>query len=272
VSTDTKARRWDVRTDAGDLVNDLDTLAAMLGTNPTAAALTLLANDSAYKAAPPALQEEVARAVETKGGGRPKPGGGTPPPITSGSFVQWGSNRGRVDLIVTNGKVPGVEEDVSGAKDSPAVRVVVWESDGNGGYKPSRKKVGKMAHTLKRIQPLRSGKSAAPAEDLVTLLAEHEARDLPAHAQVSALAVKAVYDRGAAEWPGYDKVDLSRRQWATSRVKAFLAVAAGDDPAGYVNDLGLLSKSHPRHPGHRAEDWVEIGRDDLERTLASLTE
>lgn len=185
-----------------------------------------------------------------KAQGSHKPGDGTTPPIANGAFVQFGSTRGRVDLVVTNGKVPGVEEDVEGSKNSPAVRVAIWDKDGDG-YKPSRRKVGKMMHTVKKIPPLtRSGK-AAPGADLVALLADHEARGLDESSRVTGTAVKTVYDRGCNSWPGFEATSLTRQQWATGRVKAFLSVAAGDDPGAYSRDLGLLSKAHPRHPEHQ---------------------
>jgi hypothetical protein len=213
-----------------------------------------------------------------KARGTHKPGGGTPPPIDTGSFVQWGNTRGRVDLTVTNGKVPGVEEDVEGSKDSPAVRVVIWEPDGDG-YKPSRKKVGKMAHTLKRIQPLTRKGKAAPGADLVTLLADHEDRGLGEPARVTGGAVKAVYDRGSASWPGPTRTSLTRQQWATDRVKAFLAVAAGDtEPGAYSRDTALLSKQHPAHPEHKdatgedGEDKVEVDVSEVQRHLEMFTD
>lgn len=262
MSTDSKIR-WDVRTDSGTVVTDLTTLAAVLDTDRTNAA-AILRSSASYKAAPAGLRQEADQELRVKAG--------SPPSIDSGSFVQWGSNRGRVDLVVTNGKVPGVEDDVEGSKDSPAVRVVVWEKDGDG-YKPSRKKIGAMVHTLKRIAPLHPAKALPgerPGEDLVSLLAEHEARGLPDHAQVTAAAVSAVYNRGIKAWPGEHSTTLTRQQWAVGRVKAFLAVASGEDPHGYYRDLGLLSKAHPRHPQYRPTDWVEITAEELTNTAASL--
>jgi hypothetical protein len=213
-----------------------------------------------------------------KAQGTHKPGGGTPPSIDTGSFVQWGSNRGRVDLVVTNGKVPGVDDDVEGSKDSPAARIVVWEPDGDG-YKATRQKVAKMVHTLKRIPPLTSGKSLRGG-DLIGLLADHEATvadadgTVPDTAHVTGVAVKTVYDRGLAAWPGDEHTTLTREEWATSRVKAFLATAAGDDPGDYSRDLALLSKAHPAHPAHAehkaandGDETVEVDVSEVEKHL-----
>lgn len=213
-----------------------------------------------------------------------KPGDGTPPSIEAGSFVSWSGGKGRVDIIVTNGKVPGVEDEVEGSKESPAARVTVWEKDGDG-YKAGGKKVGAMVQTLKRIAPLQSGKAApGPAgAALITLLAAHEERitheNLGAAAQVTGTAVKAVYDRGLSAWPGMEKTGgVSREDWAEKRVGAFLTVAAGDKIEGYTRDLGLLAKTHPQHPEHKAildvtpteeggVDLVTVDFSDLQATL-----
>lgn len=204
---------------------------------------------------------------------KPKPGGGTPPPITTGNFVSWSGGRGRVDMIVTSGKVPGVDDDVEGSKDSPAARVVVWEKDGDG-YKPSRKKIAKATHVLKRIAPLTGGKSApaGSATALVELLAQHEQRvsydRLGEHALVSGQAVKSVYERGVAAWPGEKSTMLTREEWAEQRVGAFLSVAAGDHVEGYTRDLGLLAKTHPLHPDNPGEaEAYEVDLSELEGLL-----
>jgi hypothetical protein len=155
-------------------------------------------------------------------------------------------------MVVTSGKVPGVDGDVEGSKKTPAARVVVWEKDGDG-YKPGRKKIGMSTHTLKRIAPLSSGKAATggSATALVELLAQHEARveydALGDSARVTGLAVKSVYERGLKAYPE-GKTLLTREQWAEDRVGAFLSVAAGDTVDNYTRDLGLLPKAHPLHP------------------------
>jgi len=94
------------------------------------------------------------------------------------------------------------------------------------------------------------------AEVLITLLAAHddriEAENLGDAAQVSGRAVKAVWDRGLASWPGEEKTDLSREDWAEDRVKTFLKVAAGGTPPEkYTRDLGLLAKTHPMNPSNK---------------------
>jgi hypothetical protein len=169
-----------------------------------------------------------------------------PPEISTGSFVSWSGGKGRVDLVVTNGKVPGVEDDVEGTTKTPAARVVVWV-DG----KATRRKIAKSTHTLKRIAPLNfGGKKTGDPTDIVTVLAEHETKceqmGAPAYTRVTGRAVKAVYDRGITSWPGDDVTVLSPQEWATGRVQHFVKVAAGDvdvDEAG--NDTDLLDPEHP---------------------------
>lgn len=243
---------WDVRTEGGDLVTDLATLAETLGTDLALAAKTLLSSPG-HLLAPAELVEQAQKAFP------PKPGGDTPPQIDTGSFVSWSGGRGRVDMIVKNGgKVPGIEDEVEGTSDSPAARVVVWEKDGDG-YKATGKKIGAKVKTLKRIPPLKSGKKSAPvtsATRLVELIAEHEQRiedqGLGDEARVRGKDVKEVYERGIKAWPGVLQTGLTREQWGQERVKAFLDVAAGSPIEGYTRDLGLLAKSHPSHPEHKA--------------------
>lgn len=274
---------WDVRTASGDLVTDLPALADAIGSDLDLAAKTLLESPSMLLA-PAELVEQARAQVKAF---PPKPGGGTPPPISTGTFVSWSGGRGRVDLVVTNGKVPGIEDEVEGSKDSPACRVVVWEKDGDG-YKPSRRKVGAMAKTLKRIAPLRGGKKSSPvtsATRLVELIAEHEqrieAQGLGDAARVSGAAVKSVYDRGLTAWPGVLRTALTREQWGQERVKAFLDAAAGQVIDNYRNDLGLLSKANPLHPEHKAiiavtptddggVDMVTIDQNEIDERIQSL--
>lgn len=204
---------------------------------------------------------------------RPKPGGGTPPPIATGNFVSWSGGRGKVDMIVSNGKVPGVDSDVEGSKKTPAARVVVYEKDGDN-WKATSRRVAASTHTLKRIAPLTGGKSspAGSATALIELIAQHEERveydQLGGSARVTGAAVKAVYDRGVKAWPGEEKTVLTQEQWAEQRVAAFLSVAAGDVVEGYTRDLGLLPKAHPLHPAttHQEEpeaETVKVAQIDL---------
>ena len=172
------------------------------------------------------------------------------PPIASGSFVSWGSSKGRVDLVVTNGKVPGVEEDVTGSASNPAARVVVWEQGAGGKWKATGRKVGVAASSLKRTLPLTFGgkKSLGPDADeaLVEVLTDYyeaaqtEAKGLPL---VDPGAVRSVYERGLDSWPGED-ADVPREHWALGRTKAFLTVAAGRAVPGYEADRDLLPEGH----------------------------
>lgn len=187
-------------------------------------------------------------------------------------------------MVVSNGKVPGIDSDVEGTKKTPAARVVVYEKDGDN-WKATSKRVAVSTHTLKRIPPLTSGKGFPDwTVDVVALMAQHEERveyeQLGDSAQVTGSAVKAVYDRGLKAYPEGKSV-LTREQWATSRVSAFLAVAAGDEIPGYTRDLGLLPKSHPLHPEttHQAapekiqtSDHVRIKQADLSGFEALLAE
>jgi hypothetical protein len=269
-------RTWDIRTPAGTPVSDLAGLAAAYRMGEEDAARALLASP-AFVVAPPALRDEVQRVTSTdewfdpnpnpqpptpaaeeappmstdESKGKPNPfakgGGDTPPEITTGSFVSWSGGKGRVDLVVTNGKVPGVEGDVEGSTKTPAARVVVWE---NG--KPTRKKIGKSTHTLKRIAPIKSEKAAASAASaLVERLADHEEaverKGLPRTARVSGRALKRAYDRGVKAWPGADATTLSPDEWALGRVEHFIKVAEGAvaDPAHAGNDVDLLPAGHP---------------------------
>jgi hypothetical protein len=282
----TPSPRWDVRTDTGDLVTNLDTLATVLHVDRDLAAKALL-DSPTRPSAPAGLVHEAQAQMEGKQF-PPKPGGGTPPPISTGSFVSWPGGKGRVDLVVTNGKVPGIEDEVEGSKKSPAVRIVVWEKDGDT-YKASRKKVGAMAATVKRIPPLTFGKKAAPGTSgtnrLVELLADHSQqvafKGLGEPAAVSGAAVLAVYERGLVAWPGSVRVAMSREEWGQARVKAFLDVAAGTEPGDYTRDLDLLPEAHPLNPeskaiasitptGEEGVDYVIIDQAELDARVNAL--
>lgn len=277
---------WDVRTTSGVLVTDLPTLADALGSDLDLAAKTLLESPSMLLA--PA--ELVTQAEEhVKAGKKPpfKPGGDTPPSIDTGSFVSWSGGRGRVSLIVKNGKVPGIEDDVEGTADSPAAQVTVWERDGDG-YKASGKKIGAKLKTLKRIPPLKGGKKSSPATSatrLVEMIADHEQRietdGLGDEARVKGKDVMEVYDRGLKAWPGVLRTGLTREQWGQERVKAFLDAAAGQVLDNYRNDLSLLSKANPLNPEHKAiiavtptddggVDMVIVDQDEINDRIQSL--
>ncbi len=83
--------------------------------------------------------------------------------------------------------------------------------------------------------------SAAGWAELVPLLAQFEAEheDTP-EIVPSGRAVKAVFERGAAAWPGPGRTELSQDDWALARTRAFLTVAAGGEIPGYEADRDLL--------------------------------
>lgn len=187
------------------------------------------------------------------------------PPIANGSYVSWNGGTGRVDLLVSNGKVPGVDDEVEGTAKSPAARVVVWE---NG--KPTRKKIAKSTHTLRRIPPIKSGKSLEGVT-LVEVLADHEdtieALGLPEVHRVSGRQVKTVYERGLAAWPGPARTSLTREQWALGRASHFTKAATLTEPEDEEvlgNDTDLLPPDHPALPvsaGGAGEDLFSLWDD-----------
>lgn len=187
-------------------------------------------------------------ATEVKAGG---------PPLTAGAFVKWGDgNYGRIDMVVKSGTVPGVDGDVAGSDDDPAVRVAVWKK-GDDGWAATGSKVGLKLSAVSRTAPLRNatpGGGESKDSALVRVLARHDERvtglGLPAHASPGARAVLTVYDRGVAAWPGETKTLLSAEDWALGRVDAFLDLAAGDDIPGYRRDIDLLPAGHPARDGH----------------------
>lgn len=251
---------WDVRDPSGAVVTDLAGLAAALGTTPERAVKHLLADTTLAAAAPASLLADVKAAA--------KPGDGTPPPIANGSFVSFRGGKGRVDLIVSKGKVPGVSDDVEATSDSPAARVVVWK-DG----KPTREKRAFSTHTLKRIAPLDRDEQKDPASRLVTLVAQHDARcsslGLPDYRRITGKSVEQVFQRGVGAYPGESRTTLSRTEWALARVEHFVKAATGTvagSAAGH--DVDLL---HPDHPLRvRAEQRVSVS--DLDALVASLRE
>ena len=172
-----------------------------------------------------------------------------PPKITSGSFVSWSGGKGRVDLIVTTGTVPGVTgEPVEATSDSPAARVVVWK-DG----KATREKVAASTHTLKRIAPLDADEAKGdPAARLVALQGAHERQVRSAGTPASGLtgvAFKTAYDRGLRDWPGSDVTSVSPVEWALGRASHLAKAALGT--ASVTNDADLLHKSHPLAAGRK---------------------
>lgn len=232
---------WDVKDSSGHLVTDLAGLADALRTTPETASKQLMANPVMIASAPAALLADVKAAA--------KPGGGTPPPVSNGTFVSFSGGKGRVDLIVRKGKVPGVSDDVEATEDSPAARVVVWK-DG----KATREKRAFSTHTLKRIAPL----DKPDTKSLVAVAAEHDrvclSMGLPDHARVTGAAIKAAYDRGMDAYP-QGRTSLTREDWALARAEHFVKVAAGTLPRDRAgNDVDLL---HPDHPYRTPVEHVE---------------
>lgn len=247
---------WDVKNATGTPVTTMTGLAAVLRVDVKTAAHHLLGSPEVAAAAPPGL---LAEATETL------LGKAAAPPISSGSYVGWSGGHGRVDLIVTDGAVPGVADDVEGTVDSPAARVVVWE-DG----KPTRRKIAAAVHTLRRIPPITTGpegKAGEPARLLVGLHASHErsaeALGLPAWQRVPGAAVKAAFDRGVAGWPGGEVTTLSRDEWALDRAATLLDVAVGRKSADATADGDLL---HPAHPAAR----VRLSAGEVDAQIKAL--
>ena len=248
---------WDVRDRAGQIVTDLSGLADALDTTPEQAVKTLLASPVMTAAAPASLMADVKASA--------KPGDGTPPPISNGTFVSFSGGKGRVDLIVSKGKVPGVTDDVTATSESPAARVVVWK-DG----KATREKRAFSTHTLKRIAPL----DKPEKKGLVGIAAAHDqtcvAMGLPDHARVTGIAVKTAYDRGLDAYPA-GRTRLSREEWATARAEHFVKVAAGTVPEAKAgHDVDLLHPDHPLRKRDAAK--IYVSRDDLDATVRSLIE
>lgn len=252
--TTSPTEEWDVRTSTGALVGTLPELATALFTDETTAAKALLADPAFTAAAPETLRAEAkthTATIEAKA----KAGGPKPPPIANGSFVAWGGKKGQVDLIVTNGKVPGVDGDVEGSEKTPAARVVVYEDD-----KATSQKVGVSTHTLKRIPPL--GRARPPGQKaLVAVVARHDADieelGLPEYAAVTGEAVKTVYDRGLAGYPGENVVGVDAGTWAIERVGYFVKVASGDETEKPGHDTDLLNPGHPLFTGTKPPAGLE---------------
>lgn len=239
---------WDVRTGDGEIVTTVEGLADALVTTRQGAVKQLLADAELLASAPEELVAEV------KALARPED---QPATISMGGFVAWGDGRGRVDLIVKTGKVPGVTGDVVGTDEAPAARVAVW-NDG----KPTGEKVAVPAADLRRIEPLDTSKKDAVAVLVETVAAherEIEERRLPEHARVTGDAVKTVFDRGMASWPGYDATTLHREDWALGRVEHFVKVATGDVEAKDAgHDTDLLHADHPVMTGEFVVSLADV--------------
>ncbi len=211
----------------------------------------------------PAAVPEV---LEVKGKGKPFAGAATPfgkggigggkgpdagPKLSTGAFVSLGKRKGRVDLVVTNGTVPGAKlpsgEEVTGTAKSPAARVVEYEAAGNGTWKSTGKKFASAVAKLKRIPPLRTRETKSLEEALAWACLAHLDEDTVAQPDVATL--RRVYSRGVKSYPGGEATTLSAQQWALGRVDAFASTCAGLRPRGYHGDDDLL-------PAHVVEALV----------------
>jgi hypothetical protein len=242
MSTGLPELTWAVTDEKGAPVTTLAGLAEVLGVQVKDAATSLL--ESAYVSAAPAGLVEEAKAAAAS------------PPIANGSFVQLGNIRGRVDLVVTNGSVPGVPDDAKaeGSAKSPAARVVVYERAGDS-WKATSRKIGASVYKLKKIAPLPGARALAKKSvqgALADLRDETEAlADVRENAVVPEMAtLLTVYERGVKAWPGRELTDLTPQEWALGRARAFCTKALGDtdDVAGYTRDDDLLA-AHPAEPG-----------------------
>lgn len=265
-----KVASWDVRDAKGDPVADLDTLAKILGVDRTEAAHELLANP-ASAAAPAALVAEAksevlpdpdqasvldgwvedsdgadtddedaadggadddveGKAFPWQKGGK-KAGSG----LKAGSWVSGNFGVGKIDLVVSTGKVPGVDSDVEGTKDKPAARVRVYE-DG----KATDKRVAAKLSGLKSTFPQKpKAQKKSGSAGLVLLVADAAGRLGPVD-NPGPEAIRTAYERGQASWPGETKTLLSAEEWALGRAQAFVDKCAGYDTPGYIGDDDLL--------------------------------
>lgn len=226
---------WAVTDAKGAPVQTLVALAEAMGVAQKDAADALLGSQY-VSCAPSGLVDECKAAA-------------APPSIANGSFVQLGQVRGRVDLVVPNGQVPGVADDdgAEGTPGAPAGRVVVYEEVG-GKWKATSKKIGAKLARLKRIPPLvgaRPGKKSVQ-DSLADLRAEAEAladgRGLLEQVRIPGTEqLLQVYERGVKAWPGSDTTELDPREWALGRARAFCTKALGEDVPGYTRDDDLLA-------------------------------
>lgn len=270
---------WDVRTKDGDPVATLSELARVLEMDEDAAAAMLLSTPFG-KAAPAELRAEAEAltgepgepidlgslfgegdpnpeveveasifdevAVKggfvpfVKGGGKAEEAGKGHAKVKRGEFVSWSGGRGKVDLVITGGVVPGVDgKPVFGSKTGPAARVRKYVKDGNG-WKATEERVAAKASDLTKIddlEPKSKGKSgtkdASVGAALVEMAAQHEG-------VVEAKSLQTSYERGLLGWPGEEKTRLTREQWGLGRARALARAATGTPIPGFA-DADLLT-------------------------------
>lgn len=172
-----------------------------------------------------------------KGDSKPAKAGEGKAKVERGEFVSWSGGRGKVDLVVTGGVVPGVGDSkpVFGSKDGPAARVVKYAKDGNG-WKATSEKIAVKASDLTKIDDLKPPRKAERKglEALVQIVAD---RAIPAG--LSGGSAQIAYRRGLKGWPGADVTTLDQEDWAIGRVEALVAAANGDVIEGFA-DTDLL--------------------------------
>lgn len=178
--------------------------------------------------------------------------GSTEEKITRGVDVQWPEGKGRVDMIVTRGLVPGASGNARGTADDPVARVVL----------ASGEKVAVKTALLEVVDTTPTVPADVTGGDglvmLVGAFQRQERPDWPSWAKVSGPAVKSVYERGKVAYPGEEKTVLTAEQWALGRVGAFLRLLTlKGTPPGYVRDNDLLP---PDHPARKGEAAVEAAR------------
>jgi 2'-5' RNA ligase len=176
-----------------------------------------------------------------KGGDAKDKDGDSGPKVSTGAFVSVGGKKGKVDLVVTSGVVPGAKSakgvPFDGSKEAPAARVVIYEAAGNGTWKSTGTKVAAAVSSLKRIPPLRTRESKSLAEALAGMVVDYA--DIGT-APPSVDVLETAYQRGVASWPGESKTALTAEQWGLGRTEALLSTMAGARPAGYVGDDDLI--------------------------------
>lgn len=171
-----------------------------------------------------------------KGGkGKPDKAGEGSAKVARGDFVEWSGGKGKVDLVVTAGVVPGVDgKPVFGSKSSPAARVRKYAKDGNG-WKATDDRIAVKGSDLTKIddlpKPERKVLDDAPAA-LVDLAARYDG-------VVEAKALRTAFERGLAGWPGEEKTALPRERWALGRAAALVHAAEGNEVQGF-RDADLL--------------------------------
>lgn len=159
--------------------------------------------------------------------------------IAAGAFVSGPFGKGKVEVVVTSGKVPGIDTDVEGTKSAPAVRIRVYEET-DGEWKASDKKVGAKVSALKTIPPLGAAKFGKKSGAAGLVLLTANAAHLPEGERPTAEAIRSAYTRGLNAWPGEAKTLLPAAEWALGRAEAFVQKCQGIDTPGYVGDDDLL--------------------------------